>query len=189
MDDLAFIQECLKKYRQALFETDVSKEMIAMRDLLVRTKESRGKMILAGNGASAAIAAHAAIDFTKQAGIRAICFNEPSLITAFSNDCGYEHWIRQALEFYSQPEDVIVLISSSGRSPNIVNAARYARSVDNPLVTFTGFSRENPVKSLGDINFWVDSKAYNIIENTHSIWLMMVCDLFIGKLKYSVSQG
>ena len=143
-------------------------------------------MILAGNGASAAIAAHAAIDFTKQAGIQAVCFNEPSLITAFSNDCGYEHWIQQALEFYSQPEDVIVLISSSGRSPNIVNAARYAKRVGNPLVTFTGFSRENPVKLLGDINFWVDSQAYNIVENTHSIWLMMVCDLFIGKIQYSV---
>lgn len=186
MDDLDFIQECLKKYRLAIFETDVAKEMIAMRDLLVRTKENRKKMILAGNGASAAMAAHAAVDFTKQVGIKAVTFNEPSLITAFSNDCGYELWIQRALEFYAEPGDAIVLISSSGRSPNVVNAAKYAKRVGNPVVTFTGFERENPLKMIGDINFWVDSRAYNIIENTHSIWLMMVCDLFIGKIEYSV---
>lgn len=187
MDDLTFIREYFERYRQTLFAADVSNEIMAMRDLLLNAKEMRKKVILAGNGASASIAGHGAFDFTKQAGIRALSFSESGLITAFSNDCGFEMWIQKALEFYAEHGDVIVLISSSGRSPNVVNAAKFAKEMGNPVVTFTGFDRENPLKSLGDINFWVDSKAYNIIENTHSIWLMAVCDLIIGESEYSVS--
>lgn len=186
MDDALFIREYLNKYKRTLFETDVSKEMVEMRNLLLITKEEGKKMILAGNGASASIAAHGAFDFSKQAGIRAMSFNEPGLITAFANDCGYEMWIEKALEIYANPGDVIVLISSSGSSTNVVNAAKYAKSVANPVVTFTGFEPDNPLKALGDINFWVGSKAYNIVENTHSIWLMAVCDLIIGKSEYKV---
>ncbi|MCP5047849.1 MAG: phosphoheptose isomerase, partial [bacterium] len=79
-----------------------------------------------------------------------------------------------------------VLISSSGNSENVVNAATYARSVGNTIITFTGFNEDNPLKSLGDINFWLDSKAYNIIECTHMIWLTTVIDLIIGKAEYAV---
>ncbi|MCP4672276.1 MAG: hypothetical protein GY857_13325 [Desulfobacula sp.] len=77
-------------------------------------------------------------------------------------------------------------MSSSGKSKNMVIAAEYAKTMKYPIVTFTGFDNNNPVKQFGDINFWVDSKAYNIIENTHSIWLLSVCDLLIGKAEYSV---
>ena len=186
MDDSRFIRKYLDMYKQALFDSDVSKEMVEMRDLLLTAKKMSKKMILAGNGASASIASHGAFDFSKQAGIRAVSFNEPGLITAFSNDCGYEMWIRKALDIYADPGDVVVLISSSGSSANIVNAAKRAKSVGNPLVTFTGFEKDNPLKILGDINFWVDSRSYNIVENTHSIWLMAVCDLIIGKSEYKV---
>ncbi|MCP5053999.1 MAG: SIS domain-containing protein, partial [bacterium] len=120
--------------------------------------------------------------------IRAVAFNDASLVTAFSNDCGYRWWIKKALQFYMEDGDMVVLISSSGQSPNIVNAAEYAHDAGNPLVTFTGFDKDNPVKSRGDVNFWVDSSAYNIVENTHSIWLMTVCDLIIGKAEYSVKE-
>ena len=181
MDDLSFIQDYFERYHRSILGTDVSKEMIEMRDLLMETNKKGKKMILAGNGASAAIAAHAAVDFTKQAEVRAVTFNEPSLITAFSNDYGYEWWVQKALEFYADTGDVIVLISSSGQSPNVVNAARYAKKNGNPVITFTGFEEENLLKSMGDINFWVNNKAYNIIENIHSIWLMAVCDLIMGK--------
>ena len=54
-----------------------------------------------------------------------------------------------------------------------------------PVVTFTGFKPDNPLKQEGELNFWVDSKAYNVVENTHQIWLLMVCDLIIGKAEYS----
>ena len=148
------------------------------------THQSGKKVIMVGNGGSAAMASHVAVDFTKAAGIRAINFNEADLITCFANDYGYEHWVEKAVEFYGDEGDMVILISSSGSSKNMVNAARVARKLGIGIITFTGFKAENLLKKEGDLNFWLDSAAYNIIENTHQIWLLMVCDLIIGKVEY-----
>jgi len=67
----------------------------------------------------------------------------------------------------------------------MVNAAQKAKKLGMSVITFTGFKADNPLKREGEINFWLDSKAYNIIENTHQIWLLMVCDLIIGDAEYS----
>jgi len=139
------------------------------------------KVIIAGNGGSAAMASHVAVDFTKAAGIRAINFNEADLITCFANDYGYENWLAKAVEAYGDPGDLVILISSSGRSPNIINAASYAKQHGFPLVTLSGFDSDNPLRSLGDINLWVDSKSYNIVEMTHHIWLLSVVDYIISE--------
>ena len=144
--------------------------------------ERRGsKIIIAGNGGSAAMASHVAVDFTKAAGIRAINFNEADLITCFANDYGYENWVAKAIEAYGDPGDLVILISSSGRSPNIINAASYAKQHGFPLVTLSGFNSDNPLRNLGDINLWVDSKSYNIVEMTHHIWLLSVVDYIISE--------
>ncbi len=135
-----------------------------------------GKVILAGNGASAAIASHVAVDLTKTSGVRAINFNEADLITCFANDYGYEHWVEKALDFYADPKDVVILISSSGMSPNIVNAALRAKSQGLPVITFSGFRENNELRKLGDVNFWVDSSEYNIVETIHQAWLLAVVD-------------
>lgn len=144
-------------------------------------------MFFAGNGASAAIASHAAVDFTKQAGVRASTFNEADLITCFANDYGYDRWMAKAVEFYAKPGDAIVLISCSGKSPSVVNAADAAKTMGHKVVTFTGFAADNPLKMRGDVNFWLDSRAYNIIECVHMIWITTVVDLIIGKAEYTVS--
>ena len=81
-----------------------------------------------GNGGSAAIASHASVDLTKNANIRAVNFNEADLITCFSNDYGYEKWIEKAIDFYADDKDVLILISSSGKSVNMINACKAARS-------------------------------------------------------------
>ena len=144
-----------------------------------------GKIIVSGNGGSAAIASHVAVDLTKSSGTRAINFNEADLITSFANDFGYEHWLEEALKAYADPTDAVVLLSSSGRSENILNAARVARDLGLTVITFSGFSNDNPLCSLGHLNFWVDSKGYNIIEMTHHIWLVAMIDRIIGKIEYS----
>ena len=185
MDDLTFIKDYLNRYKSSLFETDVSHELIKMKEMLLRIKENGKKVIIAGNGGSAAIASHVAVDFTKQGGIRTINFNDADLITCFANDYGYESWVAKAVEFYGDSGDLIVLISSSGSSPNMVNAAQTAIRLKMDVVTFTGFDIDNPLKQEGSINFWLDSHAYNIVENTHQIWMLMVCDLIIGKAEYS----
>ena len=187
MEEKHFIREYFQHYYDALSKNNVSDEIIEMRDILLTASKSGNKVIFAGNGASAAIASHAALDFTKQGKIRSICFNDASFITAFANDFGYDKWIEKAIECHCKKDDVAVLISSSGRSPNIVNAARYSKEIGMKVITFSGFLNNNPLKKYGDVNFWLESKAYNIIENIHQIWLMAVCDLIIGKAEYSVS--
>ena len=120
-------------------------------------------------------------------GIRSINFNESAFITAFANDYGYEEWVEKALGFHAKKGDTAILISSSGSSKNLVNAAIYARKNGINVITFTGFSDDNPLKSNGDINFWFNCRSYNIIEGIHQLWLLSVCDLIIGKTEYSVS--
>ena len=185
MNDSKFIKDYLDRYKRSLFETDVSQELIKMKEMLLNVKNKHKKVIIAGNGGSAAMASHVAVDFTKQGGIRTVNFNEADLITCFANDYGYEHWVEKAVEFYGDDDDLIILISSSGNSKNMVNAARVAKKLEIGIITFTGFKADNLLKQEGDLNFWLDSVAYNIIENTHQIWLLMVCDLIIGKAEYS----
>ena len=114
---------------------------------------------------------------TKNGGVRCINFNESDLLTCFANDYGYEKWVVQALKFYSDMGDLIILISASGNSKNMLNAAKYIRS-KNKLVTFTGFSGKNTLNKLGHLNFSVNSKEYNFIENTHQYWLLALVDIF-----------
>ena len=147
--------------------------------LILTSANSGGKLILAGNGGSAAIASHASIDFTKAAKIKAINFNEGSLLTCLSNDFGYENWVAQAIEYYAEASDVICLISSSGASENILNGAKKSKELNIPLITFSGFYIDNQLMKLGDINFWVDSLEYNIVETVHQAWLLSVVDFLV----------
>jgi D-sedoheptulose 7-phosphate isomerase len=150
-------------------------------DLIKEAKNKGGKIILAGNGGSAAMASHVAVDFTKNASIRSINFNEADLITCFANDYGYERWLEQALKFYADKNDLVFLISSSGNSMNMVNAANYCKKVNLNVITLTGFSKNNKLNALGKINFWVNSTEYNIVEMTHHIILLLLVDGFINE--------
>lgn len=187
MDDDRFLSEYFERYREALFGTDVRPPLIALKDLFRATVAAGRKVIIQGNGGSAAIAEHCAVDLTKNAGIRCVTFDSAGLVTCFANDYGYERWVDKALEFYADPGDVVVLISSSGRSANMVRAADHALARGLPLVTFTGFAADNPLRQRGRLNFWVDSRAYNVVEMTHHIWLLAVCDLIIGRAEYPAS--
>ena len=185
MDDLKFIRDYFNRYKKSLFETDIIEHLIKMKQMLLGVKKSGKKLIVAGNGGSAAMASHVSVDFTKQGGIRTINFNEADLITCFANDYGYEYWVAKAIEFYSDEGDLVILISSSGSSKNMLKAAQTAKKLGLHVITFTGFKDDNLLKQEGELNFWVDSKAYNIVENTHQIWLLIVCDLLVGKIEYS----
>jgi D-sedoheptulose 7-phosphate isomerase len=149
--------------------------------MLWKTHQANKKIIIVGNGGSAAIASHISIDLTKAANIRCVNFNEASLLTCFANDYGYEHWVENALDFYADKDDLVILISSSGQSENIINGAKKAKEMKLPLITLSGFLEDNPLRSMGDINLWVDSTNYNMVENTHQIWLLSVVDYLIEK--------
>ncbi len=154
---------------------------------LIRENSTKGrKTLIFGNGGSAAIASHFSVDLTKNAGFKCQNFNESDLITCFSNDYGFENWIAKAIEFYGNPGDLLILISSSGKSKNMIKGANSAKRKDfSSIITFSGFEKGNPLSTAGDINFWIDSVAYNFIENIHQIWLLSIVDLLIGSREYS----
>ena len=155
-------------------------------DLIKVINAKENKVLIFGNGGSAAISSHVSVDLTKNAGVRCVNCNEADLITCFSNDYGYERWVEKAVDFYGDEGDLLIVISSSGSSKNMLNGVKAARNGNfNAVVTFTGFADENPLRQLGDINLWVDSKAYNFIENIHQVWLLAIVDLIIGSREYS----
>ena len=159
-----------------------------VKEVIVSSSRKGNKTIIVGNGGSAAIASHVSIDLTKNAGVRCLNFNEYDLITCFSNDYGYECWVEKALEFYGDEGDVFIGISSSGSSKNILNGCLMARKKNfSKIITFSGMSADNPLRKTGDINLWVNSNAYNHIENIHQFWLLSVVDLIIGKSEYSAN--
>ncbi len=188
MDERQWLRDYFARYQRALEVEDVRAELLRLRDWIAATGAAGAKLIVAGNGGSAAIASHCALDFTKQAGVRTVCFSDSSFVTALANDYGYERWLAEALAAHADDGDLVVLISSSGRSPNMLQAAAYARARGLRLVTFTGFDADNPLRAQGDLNVWVDSRAYNVVEMTHHIWLMAVCDLLIGNAEYTVDR-
>jgi len=183
--DFKWIEDYFNLYKKTIFDKNIYKDLVCIKDLFLETSKKRKKIIFAGNGGSAAIASHCSVDLTKNAKIKAINFNEADLITCFANDYGYEWWLAKAFEYYSEIDDVAVLISSSGKSLNIINAAKKCREMNIKIVTLSGFEENNPLRKLGDINLWINSKAYNIIEMTHQIWLLAIVDMLIGSADYS----
>ena len=172
-----------KKYLELVdIDNDNIKKIIQLHLLCKKVKKNNKKIIIAGNGGSAAIASHFSVDMTKSGNIRCVNFNESDLLTCFSNDYGYENWVKQALKFYCDKGDLVILISSSGKSLNMINAAKYIRKKQNTLVTFTGFNGKNPLSNDGKINFVVNSQNYNLIENIHQYWLLLLTDLFSGHI-------
>ena len=159
-------------------------ELITAAEKIQNISKKGNKLVIAGNGGSAAMASHVSVDFTKAAGIRAINFNEADLLTCFSNDYGYERVFEKAVDFYGDEGDILILISSSGSSANVLNVAKRVKELNMGVITFSGFKGNNPLRQLGDLNFWVDSKAYNLVENIHQFWLLAVLDLIIGKSEY-----
>ena len=186
MNDI-FLKEYYEEYNKKLKPKWLFSNLSDMRDLIESTTSNGGKVIFGGNGASAAIASHAALDFSKQAKIESLTFHDPVLITAYSNDFGYENWLKKVLESNLKDNDLLILISVSGESPNILNAAEYAKSKGIKIATFSGKEENNSLKRYGNINFWVDSHAYNIVEGIHMIWITTIVDMIIGKSVYSVS--
>ena len=169
-------------------DKNIIKNLIQVKNIFLKTSKKKGKVLIFGNGGSSAIASHVSVDLTKNAKIRSVNFNEADLITCFSNDYGYERWIEKAIDFYADKNDSVVLISSSGKSKNMINACKAAKRKKIKIISFTGHTKNNPLSRVSDLNLWINSKAYNFVENTHQIWLLTICDLIIGKREYPAKK-
>ena len=174
-----------KKYNKTIYEliNNVNSKLIEQSvKLIQKSIHKKSKVYIVGNGGSASIASHVSVDFAKIARIPSATFNNSNLITCFANDYGYENWVLEAIKAYTNKNDLIILISSSGTSNNIVNAAKYCKSNKINLITFSGFNKDNPLSKLGNINFHIDSNKYNYIEMSHHIILLALVDIFAKKI-------
>lgn len=145
--------------------------------LLLKELRADGRRIyVIGNGGSAGVAAHAVTDFLNVGKLRASTLHDPSLLSCMSNDYGYEAAFARVLATMAAVNDVLIAISSSGQSANIRNAAAEMRRLGGKVVTLSGFKRDNPLRSLGDMNFWLDSSDYGMVEIGHQFVLHNIAD-------------
>lgn len=162
-------------------------KLYGVSEIFETQRDNNGRLLLFGNGAAASIASHAALDMTKQGGLVSLSFHDPALLTAFANDYGYENAFKEIIRAYHQSGDICIFLSVSGESPNIVEAAKFASNLGLTVIGFSGRDAGNSLAAVSDISLWVDSQAYNIVENTHSSWLLSLVDVLLGKAVYEVS--
>lgn len=157
-----------------------NKKISKIENLILKTKKTKGKIIICGNGGSSATASHFAVDMSLNAKVPTINFNEYDLITCFANDFGYENWIKKSLEIYSEKKDLLILISCSGNSKNLIKANLFAKKNGNKVITLTGCKKNNKLNSIkSNLNLWVNSNKYNVIEIIHHMVLLNIIDSII----------
>lgn len=147
-------------------------------DLLSQTVEQRGVVYVIGNGGSAGIASHFSTDLIKTLKIPSQTLYDSNLMTCLSNDLGYENVFSYPLEKLIKKEDLLVAISSSGKSPNILKAAAVACKQGASLFTLSGFKEDNLLRKLGHLNAWVDRCDYGLVEACHFFLLHAIVDLW-----------
>jgi len=147
-------------------------------DMLARTREHSNCVYVVGNGGSASVASHMVIDLLHVAQMRAFALHDSSVITCMANDYGYENAFAKILSNVARRRDLLIAISSGGHSQNIRNAVLQMEALGGETITLSGFDRGNPLRSLGDINVWLDSDDYGFVEVGHQFILHNMIDRF-----------
>ncbi len=149
--------------------------------LLKEVRSNRKNVYLIGNGGSSAIVSHGAIDFLNACGFKAHAITDNSLLTCMANDYGYENVFSQPFSTLLEKDDVVIAISSSGNSMNIVNACKMAKEKQAKVITFSGFKPENKLRASGDFNLWLNDNHYGRVEIGHSLLLHYITDNLLIK--------
>ena len=186
IEDIRQNRTTLKNLLEQIQVTDAQKKTVAFEQatesviqMILKQNEKGKKIIFIGNGGSAAIASHMATDFWKNAGIKAIAFNDGVLLTCLSNDCGYEAVFEKSIEMFAESGDVLIAISSSGKSQNILRAVDAAGPKAMHIITFSGFAADNPLRKKGEVNFYVPSAEYGHVEVLHHSICHLLIDVII----------
>ncbi|NGX63684.1 MAG: Phosphoheptose isomerase [Candidatus Anoxychlamydiales bacterium] len=181
------IYERLKKISEMIVNTtcttsddilELEEAFSLFKEKLLKAQNTNGITYVIGNGGSAGIASHFCNDLLKTLKIPSSTLVDASVLTCLANDYGYEKCYSEALKVISKSDDVLVAISSSGNSLNIVNAVRVAKEKGSFVITFSGFDSANPLRQIGDLNFWLDKKDYGLVEMGHMFLLHSIVDLF-----------
>lgn len=147
---------------------------------MAKRRRANDRIYFIGNGGSAAIASHMAADWSKNGKFRALCFNDPALLTCLANDLGHENGFAVAVDRFCHGQDLLFAISSSGQSNNILNAVKVANLRGMSVVTLSGFNPDNPLRKLGEANFYIPSSEYGIVEIGHLAICHAILDRLIG---------
>ena len=150
-------------------------------DLLVAQTRLGRKVMFIGNGASAAIGSHQALDYWKNGGMRAVTFNDLVSLTAVSNDFSYAEVFEKPIAVFADPGDVLMAISSSGRSENILRGTAAAAARGCRVVTFSGLGADNPLRRRGELNLYVPATSYGQVEVTHLALCHLLVDTIIAR--------
>lgn len=129
-----------------------------------------------GNGGSAGICSHSAIDYCKNGGVRSVAFNDGAALTCLGNDYGFDQIFSRQIEFHGREGDVLIAISSSGRSDDILKGCEVARNMGCTIFTLSGFDADNPLRGLGDVNMYLDSHDYGFVELGHQTLIHAALD-------------
>lgn len=162
-------------------EPDYETGIRTLVECFTKHKVSGAQIYFIGNGGSSAIASHMTADFMKNGGMKTYSLYDNAVTTCMGNDYGYEYIFSRPLEFLAREGDLLVAVSSSGNSANIVNAIETAKKKGAFVVTFTGFSPENRAKQMGDINVHVPCGKYGIVESIHNLILQQVVDIIMER--------
>lgn len=163
---------------QQPLDLDAACERLA--DWAAERHASGGRIYAIGNGGSSCIAMHLQMDLCNACGIRAQVFDLPPVVTALANDHGYPSVFERPLALFADPSDLLVAISSSGQSENILRAVRMAQTRGCRVATFSGFRPDNPLRALGDINFHVPSMQYGHVELAHGVLAHQLTDRLLA---------
>lgn len=154
-----------------------SQKFIKTLNILKKFKK-KNRVHIFGNGGSAPIANHFSMDLSNNSTIKCLNYNDAAIITCYANDFKFENWISRTIQKYGEKGDLLILISSSGESSNMIKAVKSAKKKKfKNIITFTGFEKDNKLSKLGDINFWINSKDYNKVESAHHLYLLLIVDL------------
>jgi len=159
-------------------EKNIEEAYKIFKTLIAQTSKNKGIVYVIGNGGSAGIASHFCTDLVKTLNIASMTLTDSNLLTCLSNDFGYQNSYMSSLKILMTKKDMLVAISSSGKSANIVNAANYAKEIDAKVVTLTGFGELNPLKDIGNLNFYLNQSDYGLVEMGHFFILHSMVDLY-----------
>lgn len=160
---------------------EMSRDVVEDLSLFLREVRARKKkLFFVGNGGSAGIAVHMTADFLKNGRMRAVDLYGAATLTCLGNDYGYEYVFSKQIELLADAGDVLIAISSSGNSPNILRAADATREAGGTVITFTGFAVDNCLRATGDRNLYVPSMEYGIVESIHNMILQQTIDAIMA---------
>ncbi len=149
----------------------------------LRLRADNGTLFCIGNGASAAISSHFSADMAKNGALHTEVFTDLALLSAISNDMGFENVYAEPFSRRAKAGDMLVAISSSGRSPNILKCVRRAADFHTDVVTFSAMDSDNPLRECGFLNFYVPARLYGNAESLHAMLLHYWTDLFLNEEK------